>query len=63
MSWASICRKDRSSLLGGKPKADMEVLNKALEELVESLHPSAEELEKQDKAFLKVKLDHFLCMT
>lgn len=49
-----ICRKDRSSLLGAKPKADMEVLNQALEELVESLRPSAEELEKQDKAFLKV---------
>lgn len=51
---AGCCRRDRAALLGSKPKANMETLDKALHDLVESLHPSPEELQKQQAAFQKV---------
>ena len=47
----SECRKERSLLLGGKPKMSMEALTANLEALVESLTPDREELTHQEFAF------------
>lgn len=59
---ACDCRKERSRLLGSKPKISMDALNASLEALVESLKPSEEDVEQQGLAFTQVQNSTFCCI-